>query len=51
MDEAATELSILREMQPDISINFIQTLLPIVHQPTLDHLFDGLRKVGMPVGE
>lgn len=51
MDEAATELSILREMQPDISINFIQTHLPIVHQPTLDHLFDGLRKVGMPVGE
>jgi tetratricopeptide (TPR) repeat protein len=35
-------------LQPDLSVGFIKLALPITHEPSRDHFFDGLIKAGVP---
>ena len=34
-------------LQPELSVGFIKLALPITHEPSRDHFFDGLIKAGV----
>ena len=46
-DEAALACHELERRQPGITISFVQTIYPTVHQPSLNHFLSGLRKAGL----
>jgi adenylate cyclase len=47
-EEAARALARAMQLQPDLSISFIQGGLPITHRPSAEHFYDALIKAGVP---
>ncbi len=46
-DEARAACADLRNIEPDLSIDFVQRRVLMPHQPYMDHLLEGLRKAGL----
>jgi len=47
-DEAQNACKELIKISPNVTIEFVRERIPTTHQPSLDHLLDGLRNAGLP---
>lgn len=48
LDEAADAIDRMSKFKDDVTINFVNVTLPVMHEPSRDHFIDGLRKAGVP---
>jgi adenylate cyclase len=47
VDEAASAMMTLRQLQPKVSLAWVQQSVPYTSKP-MEHFLDGLRRAGLP---